>query len=388
MTWVLDSNTEKMHRLIDLVRLNPCVRSCIQRISSEVVPQSVEVLEQDKPLQQELQRVIGPCLAEFLSHSIDMAFMCGFVVFVRRRHEGASVPVLLPLGSFTWGVEMVTERTKKRKRDTGCLYRYSVRPQHPEVTEDELFVFNFYQPALYGEACLPSPLDRLCALRSVLDVSEQKLTHVLEWNSRKHLTTTERLGLPKDATTEGISLLDDFRRYLVSGQHLGLSKNFMTMNGARSSFVQNSSLLSSHLIRQQFKDPTTADIADVHVLPPNTDVVELAPLDLKTNMLELQDVMNKQVAEFFRMPTIAELNSKEPNASSQRSKLKQFRHMSHFCASLGRFAYVCAFDVQPRTTGGSWALGRACASRAGTTSCCSLQQATMTPHIIAKSSSC
>ena len=64
-----------MHRLIDLVRLNPCVRSCIQRISSEVVPQSVEVLEQDKPLQQELQRVIGPCLAEFLSHSIDMAFM-------------------------------------------------------------------------------------------------------------------------------------------------------------------------------------------------------------------------------------------------------------------------------------------------------------------------
>jgi hypothetical protein len=38
---------------------------------------------------------------------------------------------------------------------------------------------------------------------------------VLEWNSRKHLTTTERVGLPKDVTTEGLSLLDDFRRYLI-----------------------------------------------------------------------------------------------------------------------------------------------------------------------------
>jgi len=164
MTWVMDSKAEKMHRLIDLVRLNPCVRSCIQCISSEVVPQSVEVLEQDKPIQQDLQRVIGPWLAEFLSHSIEMAFMCCFVVFVRRSHEGASVQVLLPLGSFTWVIEMVMQRTKKSKWYTDCLYRYSVCPQHPEVTEDELFVFNFYQPALYVESCLPSPLDRLCSL--------------------------------------------------------------------------------------------------------------------------------------------------------------------------------------------------------------------------------
>jgi hypothetical protein len=53
-----------------------------------------------------------------------MAYMCGFVVFVRRRHEGIEVPVLLPLGSFTWGVEHVTQKTKKRKRDISCLYRY------------------------------------------------------------------------------------------------------------------------------------------------------------------------------------------------------------------------------------------------------------------------
>jgi hypothetical protein len=47
-----------------------------------------------------------------------------------RRHEKVSVPLLLPLGSLTWGFKM-TQRTKMRKRYEGCLYRYSVHPQHP-----------------------------------------------------------------------------------------------------------------------------------------------------------------------------------------------------------------------------------------------------------------
>ncbi len=60
----------------------------------------------------------------FLENSIEMAFMCGFIVFVRRQHEGVNVPLLLPLGSFSWGVELVTERTKKRKRaHLGCYER-------------------------------------------------------------------------------------------------------------------------------------------------------------------------------------------------------------------------------------------------------------------------
>lgn len=347
MSWALASHAHKMQRLIDLVRLNPAVRSCIQRIVSEVLPPSVEVLEEGKPLTPDLQRVVGPWLSDFLSHSIEMAFMCGFVVFVRRRYEGANVPVLLPLGSFTWGVEMVTQKTKKRKRDEGALYRYSVRPMHAEVSEDDLFVFNFYQPALYGEYCLPSPLDRLCDLRAVIDITEQKLARVIEWNSTKHITTTERVDVPKDATTEGISLLDDFRRYLVSGQHLGLSKSLMTLNGPHAAFVQNPSALSSHLIRKQFDAPSEGAPVktDVHVLPPNTDVAELASLDLKTSMLELQDLMNRQVAEFFHMSMLADINRNEPGAAMQRNELKHMRQMTHFCTALGRFAYACVFDV-------------------------------------------
>jgi hypothetical protein len=345
MSW---AGADKMQSLISLVRQNPAVRSAIQRIVSEVVPPSVTVLENGKPLTPELQRVMGPWLSTFLQNSIEMAFMCGFVVFVRRRHEGVNVPLLLPLGSFSWCVEMVTDRTKKRKREAACLYRYSVRPHHPEVTQDDIFVFNFYEPAVGGECYLPSPLDHLCALRRVMQLTEQKLEHVLLWNSTKHITTSERVNVPKDSTTEGISLLDDFRRYLVTGQHLGLSKNYMTMNGLRAAMSENPMNLSSTMIRDEFREVDEKS-ANVHVLPPNTDVSELSSLELKTNMLELHDVMQRQVTEFFQTPMLTDVSGKEISSFVQRQEVKQMRHISSFCCRLMLFTYACVFDVPEKT---------------------------------------
>ncbi len=52
-----------------------------------------------------------------------------------------------------------------------------------------------------------------------------------DWNSTKHITTSEKVDAPRDQTTDGISLLDDFRRYIMSGQHTGISSNYMMMSG-------------------------------------------------------------------------------------------------------------------------------------------------------------
>ena len=114
MSW---QPADKMRRLIELVPLHPAVRSCIHHIVREVVPHSVTILEGGKPLKPDLQRLLGPWLSMFLENSKEMAYMCGFVVFVSSRHEGVDLPLLLPLGSISWGVECVTEHTKKRKRD-------------------------------------------------------------------------------------------------------------------------------------------------------------------------------------------------------------------------------------------------------------------------------
>ena len=185
------SQTNKMQQLIEIVRQYPSVRACIQRIQNEVVPESVLMSEGGKPIKPALQRFLGPLLSTFLQNSIEMAYMCGFVVFTRSKHEGIPVPLLLPLGSFSWGVELVTSRTKKRKREHPCLYRYSVRPYHPEINVDDIHVFEFLPPTITNEHCLlPSPLDKLCSLRCVLDITEKKLEKVLNWNSKKHIIET------------------------------------------------------------------------------------------------------------------------------------------------------------------------------------------------------
>ena len=119
------------------------------------------------------------------------------------------------------------------------MYRYSFRPHHPEIKMDDIFVFEFFPPVLRDdESCLPSPLDSLCRLRSVIDMTEKKIEQVLAYNSTKHVTTSERVNIQKDSTTEGVSLLDDFRRYLVTDQHVGISRNYMTLNGMRVSLTE------------------------------------------------------------------------------------------------------------------------------------------------------
>lgn len=336
---------QKLRQLVELVRCNPAVHSCIQRIVSEVVPHSVTILEGGKPLTPDLQRLLGPWLSTFLSNSIEMVFVCGFVVFVRGRHEGVDVPLLLPLGSFLWGVETVTARTKKRKREQPNLYRYSVQPLHPEVSVDDLFVFEFVPPSPAITELLLSPMDDICKLQSVIHVTETRLLQILAWNATKHITTSERVNIPKDTTTEGISLLDDFRRYMLTGQHMGLSKNYMTMNGLRSVLAENPTYLSSSMIGQQFTDKS----AEVHVLPPNTEVSELSNIELKTNMLELHDMMQRQVSDYFQMPMLADLGGKDIGNFVQRQENKQMRQICNFCSRLAQYTYAAIFDVQEKT---------------------------------------
>jgi hypothetical protein len=333
----------KMQLLVELVRHNPAVRSCIQRVYNEIVPTAVQVKESGKDLAPALQRFMGPWLAQFLEHALEMAYMCGFVVFVRRRHEGVEVPVLLPLGSFTWGVDVVTQRTKKRKRELACLYRYSVRPMHPEVTPEDIFVFNFVDPVVTG-TILPSPLDGLLAVVRIVNNMERRLESVVEWNSMKHILTSERVDNLKDQTIEGISLLDSFRRYLHTGEHDGINRFYMTRNGDSGLNAKNPTDIGRANINHSFNSRQDR-ASDVHVLPPNTDISELASLDLKTDMLQIQEVFQRQVVQFFQMTAQPDVNDNTKRMSSKIGELKYMRHMSRFGSRLLQYAYACVYDI-------------------------------------------
>ena len=338
---------KKMLMLIELVRHNPAVRSCIQRVYNEIVPTAVQIKESGKELTPDLQRFLGPWFAQFLEHALEMAYMCGFVVFVRKRHEGIEVPVLLPLGSFTWGVDVVTSKTKKRKRELACLYRYMVRPLHPEVTVDDIFVFNLQEPVL-NSSVLPSPLDGLLSVVRVVNNMERRLEAVVDWNSTKHILTSERVDNLKDQTIEGISLLDSFRRYLHTGEHDGINRFYMTRNGEGALYAKNPTDLGAASIKSAFDSSESRRISDVRVMPPNTDISELASLDLKTDMLQIQEVFQRQVVQFFQMTAQPDMNDKNNRMSSRMSEIKYMRHMSRFGSRLLQFAYACVYDIHEK----------------------------------------
>ena len=335
-----DTQRAKMLQLMELVRHNPSVRSCIQRVYNEIVPTAVLIKEGGKELKPELQRFLGPWFAQFLEHALEMAYMCGFVVFVRKRHEGIAVPVLLPLGSFTWGVEVVTQKTKKRKRELVCLYRYAVRPTHPEVTVEDLYVYNFVDPMLDGSV-LPSPLDGLLACGRVIANMQRRLESVVEFNSTKHILTSEKVDMLRDQTTEGISLLDSFRRYLHTGEHDGLSFYCRTRAGNGPPHQANPTSEREAQIMGMLKNAET----DVHVLPPNTEISELGALDLKTDMMQIQEVFERQVIQMFQMTAQPDVNEKGKRPSAALADIKYMRHMSRFGTRLLQYAYACVYDI-------------------------------------------
>ena len=76
-----------------------------------------------------------------------------------------------------------------------------------------------------------NPLDFLAELQEIIQNMQKKLERVIEWNSTKHIATSERVEHPKDQTTEGISLLDEFHRYLITGTHSGVNRYYMTLKG-------------------------------------------------------------------------------------------------------------------------------------------------------------
>ena len=215
---------ERQNELVDLIRLNPVMRSCVQRMVCEVVPPSVLVTESKKPLKPELQRILGPYLAKFLAEGIEMSYMCGFVAFVLRKKGGLLLPCILPLGSFTWSVQATTKNTKKRKREDDSLYRYDVQPIHPEITKDELYVFEFQTPRVQSEQYLPSPVDALCDAFQNIRQLQKKIDEVVNWNSAKHML--ERLVQGYESDQRQATVVHGGKR----GNPVLMSSTFITKN--------------------------------------------------------------------------------------------------------------------------------------------------------------
>ena len=86
--------------------------------------------------------------------------------------------------------------------------------------------------------------------------------------------------------------------------------------------------------------------ANIHVLPPNTDISELSSLDLKVNMNELNQLFQQDVHEFFHFTPASEVGSTNGNASFvTQNEMKSMRQLGNFATRLLQNIYACTFDI-------------------------------------------
>jgi hypothetical protein len=311
-------------------------------------------------LAEELDAFLGAHFARFLAGALEMMYACGFVVFVVRRRElrgkVVPVPVLLPLGAFTWRVQAAGAGARgsagsagggrKRRGGEEGLFYSEVTPTHPGVRAEELRVYSAGDAAPGAEA-MPSPLDGLLAEWAQVEAFDALARRADEWNATKHVWTSEKVDAPRDQTTDGISLLDDFRRYIMSGQHTGISSNYMMMSGPEGAAARDDPSNAANSWIEDFAFGAGKGVATcVHLMPPNTTVGELGALELKHDREAVHARFERRALAFFELAEIAELSGQHAAALALEGELRGMRRASAACATMLEHVYAATFGVE------------------------------------------
>lgn len=344
---------QKLRALTELARSNLVFRACLHRVASAVVPERVRIAERTgvqapfRPLASDLASFLEKHMCVFLQSALESLLVAGFVVFVIRTHElrgkTLEVPVALPLGAFTWSVQPVGRDTKRRFVRDGALYYLEITPLHHDFSGRELHVYQVTEP-VPDQDPMPSRVDGILAEFLALQSFEATIRRIDTWNSVKHITTSEAVNAPRDQTTDGITLLDEFRRYIMSGEQSGINQHYMVMSGNGAQREDPSNAASSWLENFSFAG-SKGDSTCVHQLPPNTSVNELGPLELRHDRQEVYQRFERNVLGFFEMMPVEQLCGTHNAAVALELQIQSLRHLCTRCAALLEHAYAAAFGV-------------------------------------------
>lgn len=357
MSIVQSTPSAMLHGLIHLVRKNPDVRTCIRRLLNACMSRDITCEERGKVLKPDLLKQIQKHYTVFLHTALEMSYMCGFCAFHIRQENNIPLPFVLPLGSFTWCTEAPDKYSKKRKyEDSSPICRYRVKMMHGNLREEDIIIINFDVPMFVDSKpttdnlfALQTPMAHLLEKFDIVRRSLRVIDECTKWNVNKHVVVTEQLDL-KDQTTSGIQLLDDFRRYSLSGQHNILrdhgvlrlrnrdNKPLNTVNDAAYSWMQD-----------QFGMESSEKEAKVHILPPNMQIQELNNIDYGRDFDTFNEDFINNVYAFFDLPRNKDISGANTTSSGEMMSRQQYMNILGLCRYLehvAQHAYAAAFRCE------------------------------------------
>lgn len=339
------------NELIDLVTADPNVISCIDRISNSILLNDIIVTEKGKKLNPKLNHAINKNYKTFFRNAIPVSYMCGFVPYYISKQNGIKMPKCLPIGTFTWSIE----RKSKDKKVRGQLESwYNVRAKVENLKDADIFIFETHSPISYGfnnSQQLFSPLNGVLSEYIKWKDTQLQFENSNSWNMQKHVAVTERIDL-KDQTTSGIQLLDEQRRYNLTGTHNNIIHNsLLRLKGA--GHTQNVGDAFNYHVRSEFQnkghEEGFSNNASVHIMPPNTDLIELNPMDSGIQVDEKRKNFKDAVHTFFGLPDLSMSQTSQATTKEatdmHREQYANLLNMQQKLQYLGEEAYSNCFDV-------------------------------------------
>ena len=185
----------------------PHVKACCACIRDACLSNSIKICESGKRLQPHFSEKIRNHFTKFAGDAITMFYMCGFVVYYIETRDGMRVPLTLPLGSFTWGVERVPSRD--------AIWPFALKIRGIECTFDERKLHIFTRD-VFSRNVVYSPMEGVVRILDHYTSIHESIANSAANNEKAHMLVSENIDI-KDQTLNGIQMLDDARTYMMKG---------------------------------------------------------------------------------------------------------------------------------------------------------------------------
>jgi len=322
--------------LYEMMFSDPDVVLCINKLSNACLHGSFTISERGREIAPKLRETIMPRYEVFLRDCIRMIYLCGFAAFYVRRINKIPMPFCPAIGTFTWNTTASTKRA-------GGNAEYTVTVTQGSVKDTDLHVLPFYSPIISRNMKTPmlSLLRQFIVLREV----SEGMYAACKFNREKHVVITEDISV-SDQTTSGLQLLDDVRRYTLTGQHSLMGDRVQKLKSRDNRTLHNTNDAKFEWISAQFQPTDSVHVA-THVLPPNMNMTELTSISHSTDYELCITHYKEAVYTFFGIQNASNLSIATKTASDfvSMEAHMQTQNIINFLQHVAERAYAESFKI-------------------------------------------
>jgi len=334
-----DNHLDLQQTLYEMFFSDPDVVTCLNKLSAACLHNSFTITESGNELKPRLKDVLMPFYELFVRDCIRMMYLCGFVAYYIRRVDKISMPFCPAIGTFSWDTTSVSSK----KHGSNAIYKINVHAG--DVQEKELRIMNFQSPIISKNMKTPM----LSLLRQFVVMTEVAggIHESSKWNREKHVVVTEKLEIT-DQTTSGLQLLDDTRKYTLTGEHPLKRDSVLKLKNRNGDPLSNTVEAKFAWIEEQFKGSHLNTGVRTHVLPPNMNVVEMTSITHGTEYETCVQNYKESVYTFFGIhnPNTRALATQNATEFVSMEQHMQIRDICNFLQNVIERAYSDCFGIE------------------------------------------